>query len=105
PGELLPKRRVHALGTLPSGRQPCRGRDSGLFLRVAAAQLEAPPAEEVGNDLVDPVFPLAVHSRRTFAAARNARSCMTLIAPTVDFISEATSFNEYPWRKRSSRTD
>src|SRR5207245_2006182 len=37
-------------------------------------------------------------------AARSARSCMTLMAPTVEFISFATSFNEYPCRKRSSRT-
>ncbi len=42
--------------------------------------------------------------KRSFAAARSAQSCRILSAPTVEFISGATSFNEYPSRKRSQIT-
>src|SRR2546430_1242282 len=94
----LPRRAVPDAGRL--GR---RG-DRGLPLADPAAKLEAAASEEVRDDLLDTVLSLAVHSGRTFAAARSARSCITLMAPTVEFISLATSFNEYPCRKRSSRT-
>src|SRR6266550_3941352 len=103
--QALAKRRMHALRTLARAREPCRGRDRGFLLGVAAAQLQPPPSQKVGDDLFDAVLGSAVHaSGLTFAAARNARSCITLIAPTVEFISAAASFNEYPCRKRSSRT-
>src|SRR6266480_990635 len=104
-GETLAKRRVHALRTLAGARESCRGRDRGFLFGVAAAQFQPPPSQEVGDDLFDAVLASAVHSRAlTFAAARKARSCITLIAPTVEFISAATSFKEYPCRKRSSST-
>src|SRR5207253_7265858 len=104
PRQPLAKRGMDTLRTLPDAGQPGRRRDRGLLLRVPAAKLEAAASEEVRDDLLDTVLSLAVHSGRTFAAARSARSCITLMAPTVDFISLATSFNEYPCRKRSSKT-
>ena len=96
---------MHPLGTLARPRQSGGGRDRSLLLGVPAAELQPAPAQKVGDDLFDAVFGFAVHSSGlTFAAARRARSCITLIAPTVEFISAATSFNEYPCRKRSSST-
>ena len=104
-GETLAKRGLHALRTLARARESRRGRDRGFLLGVAAAQLQPPPSQKVGDDLFDAILGPAVHSSGlTFAAARKARSCMTLIAPTVEFISAATSFKEYPCRKRSSST-
>ena len=103
--ETLAKRGVHALRTLAGTGEPGRRRDRRLLVGVSPAQLETPASKEVGHDLLDAVLALAVHSPGlTFAAARSARSCMTLIAPTVEFISAATSLSEYPYRKRSSRT-
>src|SRR5438093_13752649 len=103
--KTLPESGVHPLRTLPDTGQPCGGRDRCLLLGVPPAQLQTATAKQVGDDPVDSVLRLAVHSSgRNFAAARSARSCMTLIAPTVEFISAATSFNEYPCRKRSSST-
>src|SRR5690242_13692343 len=97
---------MHPLRSLPRPGEPSRGDDGVLFVGVTATQVEPAPAEKVGDDLLHAVFALSfVHSGTPFfAAARSARSCMTLIAPTVECISAATSFNEYPWRKRSSST-
>src|SRR6185437_9394273 len=104
-GQALAESGMHPLRTLPRAREPGRCRDGGLLLGICPAQPQSPPAKEVGDDLLDAVFRFAVHSSgRTLAAARKARSCMTLIAPTVEFISAATSFKEYPCRKRSSST-
>src|ERR1700693_6222986 len=101
--EALAKRRVHELRTLPGRDQSGGGGDRRLLVGVPAAQFQAAPTQEVGDDLVDSVFGF-VHSIFTLAAARRARSCMTLTAPTVECISAATSLSEYPWRKRSSST-
>jgi hypothetical protein len=104
-GQPFAERRVHPLRPLAGAGQAGGRGDRGLVLGIGPSQLQSPPAQQVGDDLVDTVLGLAVHSGgRTFAAARNARSCMTLMAPTVEFISAATSFNEYPCRKRSSST-
>jgi len=73
---------------LAGGDQPGGGGDRGLFLCVAAAQLQPPAAQEVGDDLVDAIFRFVHRLTSTLAAARSARSCMTLTAPTVEFISD-----------------
>src|SRR6202158_4294010 len=101
--EALAEGRVHARGTLPGSGQTCGSGDRSLFFGVPATQPKAAAPQEVGNDLVDAVLGL-VHVSFTLAAARSARSCITLTAPTVEFISAATSFNEYPCKKRSSST-
>src|SRR5438034_3909133 len=104
-GEALGKGRPHAVRALPDAGKPGSRGDRLLLFRVATAELQPPAAQQAFDYLLDPVLGLVVHSgTRTLAAARRARSCMTLIAPTVEFISAATSFNEYPCRKRSSST-
>src|ERR1700686_1915949 len=94
--EALAKSRVHLVQTLPRSRQPGRSRDRGLLLGIAAAQLQPAAAQEVRDDLVEAAFWLVHGYTLTFAAARKARSCMTFTAPTVEFISAATSLSEYP---------
>src|SRR5205814_9957443 len=101
----VPRARGRRRGPRGGPGQSGRGGERSVRLGVPAAELQPAPAQKVGDDLFDAVFGFAVHSSGlTFAAARRARSCITLIAPTVEFISAATSFNEYPCRKRSSST-
>ena len=100
----LAEGRVHALGAMARGDQPRGGGDRGFLLGVSAAQAQTAASQEVGNYLVDSVLGSVHGVCFTLAAARRARSCITLTAPTVEFISLATSLSEYPCRKRSSST-
>src|SRR5258708_10961729 len=103
--QALAESRIHALRTLPGRDQAGGGGDRRLLFGVSPAQPQTATPQKVGHYLVDSDFRLVhVVSSLTLAAARRARSCITLTAPTVEFISVATSLSEYPCRKRSSST-
>src|SRR6202165_2526102 len=94
--ETLAEGRGSPLRTLPCGGQLGRGRDRRLLLGVATAQPQPAAVQEVREHLVGAVFWLVHGDIHLAAAPRRARSCMTFTAPTVEFISAATSLSEYP---------